>query len=131
MNVAENRSFRKWHKHLGQQQIGHRLEPIPGSRMPSNLHTECSQLLHQAPNFRTCSPNLGSNLCSAHHDRRVIHQQLNNPPNAEIGRYMWRGPALSGVECAPTREPGVEGAFLMRGIMENSKRKNKAEPALN
>jgi hypothetical protein len=69
--------------------------------MPSNLHTECSQLLHQPPDIRAGSANLGSDLCAAHHDGGMIHEQLNNPPNAEIRLFMLfmcRRPALSGVE---------------------------------
>ena len=66
--------------------------------MPSNLDSECSQLLHQPPDVGTSGPNFASEFGATDDDRSVIHEQLNNPPNAEIGLFMWRRPALSGVE---------------------------------
>ncbi len=56
--------------------------------MPCNLNPQRAQLLHQAPDLRAAGADLLGDLGAAHDNGGVVHQQADNPPQAEIGFWV-------------------------------------------
>ena len=127
---AEDRALQGRRKHVGQQQIGHRLKLVAGRRMPGNFNSQSAQLLYQAPHFGAARTNLVGDLGAAHDHGSVVHQQTHNPPQAQV-RPLRRGivwPRATRPRSLP-ESPSV-ASFVMQRIMRERERKNKSRTDL-
>src|ERR1700677_1101060 len=85
MNVlAEKCPLQLRSQHIRQQQVGHRLQAVPGRRMASDIDSKITELLNQAPNFGTVGANLGSNFRSADHASGMIDDYSDSASQAGI-----------------------------------------------
>jgi len=71
-------------KDIRQQEIRDSLQPVASGRMARNLHSQATQLLHQPPNLRPARPDFLRDLGAADHHSGMIHQQPDNPAQANV-----------------------------------------------
>ena len=123
--LREDGALQKRSQHVRQQQVRHSLELVTGRGMPRDLNSQRAQLLNQSPDLRAIGADLVGDLGAADDDGGVVHEQPDDPPQAQIRPLRRR---LCGAG-APARERCLEfrpvAAFLMRGIMRERGQKEQ------
>ena len=122
--IIEDGAANQRPQNFRQQKIWNRLELIAGRRMSRHIHAQPAKLLNEPPDFCAVRRNLLRDLRSAHHDRRMLHQQPHEAAETNVGRLFVRRGRL----CS--RKPGASSfACLLNAVIMREERENHKSSA--